>query len=117
MFLVKFILFFALNLFLNLLFWHSNYFIYFLLLGFAISLSYKFFMILTRGEILLFAMLNFFVYSLYFIFTDNIYDVLVVLNLEWLFIFVPKSILVALSLSHLFILYLLGYNKTKRIEG
>jgi len=51
--------------------------------------------------------------SLFYICDDGLYNIFVDLGIEQFFISVKLQIFSCLSIVHLFILYLLGYNRTK----
>jgi hypothetical protein len=115
MFFFRFSLFYFGNLFLVSVFTSNLYGIYFFSLIFFIGGLYKKKWTLSAKELLYFLLLFTLISLIYNFIEDNIYDLFIDLGVDMIFIHINLGILLALTFIHLFILYLLGYNRAKII--
>ncbi len=115
MFFLRFFLFSFGNLFLVSLFTFNLYGIYFFFLIFFIGGLYKRRVTLCTKELLYFLLLFSLIVFIYNFVEDEIYDLFIDLGIDMVFIPINLEVLLALTFIHLFILYLLGYNRAKII--
>jgi len=115
MFFLRFSLVYFGNLFLVSLFTFNLYGIYFFFLILSIGSLYKKKVTIYTKELLYFFFLFSLIILIYNFVEDKIYDLSIDLGIDMIFIPINLEILLALTFIHLFILYLLGYNRAKII--
>ena len=115
MFFLRFSLVYFGNLFLVSLFTFNLYGIYFFFLILSIGSLYKKKVTIYTKELLYFLLLFSLIILIYNFVEDKIYDLFIDLGIDMIFIPINLEILLALTFIHLFILYLLGYNRAKII--
>jgi hypothetical protein len=115
MYVVRFCSFFVAHIFLVVLFFLEFYFFYFLSLSIAIFIVYKLGVTLSLKKIFSYLFATLFLAFAYGVYEDTLYNLFLDLGIGVNLISVNSEILVLLTSLHLFILYLLSYNKAKLI--
>jgi hypothetical protein len=114
---LKGLVFFCLNFFFVVLFAQAYYLFYFLSISLVLYFLKKYQCVFGKKELILSAILSFISFLLYDYFDDFVYNFLVDCEIEDILFYLPSTILYLLTLLHLFILFLLGYNKTKKSKA
>jgi hypothetical protein len=107
--------FFFLNIFLVSIFVQAYYIFYFLVLFSLLILLVKYNTHPAPKALGLCGVFHLEVLLVFIFLDDTFYDFLIENDLESLYFTPPFLTLALLTLAHLFILYILGYNKTKKI--
>ena len=95
------------------LFASSLYILYFLTLGFIVYFLNAKKLFFSNNTLLYSAIYWFGLYILSILFEDTLYDMYIDLDLRFTMSYISKEVCSVLTLLHLFILYILGYNREK----
>jgi len=99
------------------LFASCEYLIYFFLLLFVSFIFYQKNLLFEKKKLFYFSVYWLLIYLLTLVLQERFYDIYIDYNFTFLFAYKSEIIIYFLSGLHLLILFLLGYNKSKKAQG